>query len=272
MQALTPKVGREFAAAAAILSAVLAGSVFIFSRDETDPDLAPPARSAGPGLIGLDAPEGARLLFESEAHAAFLPLISHFVTQESPTDCGPASIAMVLNALAVPAPTATAYGSYRLFTQDNVLNGLTEPIVTDRAVEHRGMGLADVARVLEAYGVSVEMHYAGATTMETFRSLAVEHLSRSGRHVIVNYSRTALQQEGPGHISPLGAYDADSDRFLILDVSRYKAPAVWVPTAALFAAMAEPLGPDNPRTRGFILIRAPGGDKDGRTPPSSPPT
>jgi glutathione-S-conjugate glycine hydrolase len=116
------------------------------------------------------------------------------------------------------------------------------------------------------------MHYAGATTMETFRRLAVEHLSSSGRHVIVNYSRTALQQDGPGHISPLGAYDADSDRFLILDVSRYKAPAVWVPTAALFAAMAEPLGPDNPRTRGFVLIRAPGGGKDGRTPPASPPT
>jgi hypothetical protein len=74
--------------------------------------------------------------------------------------------------------------------------------------------------------------------------------------VIVNYSRTALGQDGPGHISPLGAYDTDSDRFLILDVSRYKAPAVWVPAEQLFAAMAEPIGPDA-GTRGFLLIRAP---------------
>ena len=80
--------------------------------------------------------------------------------------------------------------------------------------------------------------------------------------MIVNYSRAALGQDGPGHISPLGAYDADSDRFLILDVSRYKAPAVWVLAERLFAAMAEPIGPDA-GTRGFLLIRAPA--KEGST-------
>jgi len=136
------------------------------------------------------------------------------------------------------------------------------------------MPLADAAEVLEAYGVSVDIHYAGASNVGTFRRLAVEHLKSSDRHVIVNYSRTALRQEGPGHISPLGAYDADSDRFLILDVSRYKAPAVWVPTAQLFAAMAEPLAPDDAQTRGFLLIRAHSAGKSGRdgAPPSPPPT
>jgi hypothetical protein len=44
--------------------------------------------------------------------------------------------------------------------------------------------------------------------------------------VIVNYLRKAIGQEKGGHISPLAAYDAETDRFLILDVSRYKYPPV----------------------------------------------
>jgi hypothetical protein len=64
-----------------------------------------------------------------------------------------------------------------------------------------------------------------------------------------------MGQEGHRHISPLGAYDADTDRFLILGVSRYKAPAVWTPTERLFTSMAGPLGPGKIETRGFLLIR-----------------
>jgi hypothetical protein len=36
------------------------------------------------------------------------------------------------------------------------------------------------------------------------------------KRVIVNYSRVALGQEGASHISPLAAYDAESDSFLVL--------------------------------------------------------
>jgi hypothetical protein len=58
---------------------------------------------------------------------------------------------MVLNALAVPAPAAV--GSYRLFTQGNVLDALTEPVTSDRTVARRGMALIEVAHVLRAYGL-----------------------------------------------------------------------------------------------------------------------
>jgi glutathione-S-conjugate glycine hydrolase len=217
-------------------------------------DLASQTRTVAPGLVGLEAPEGRQLLFESEAHEAFFPLISHFETQKSTAHCGPASIVMVLNALAVRAPKA--FGSYRLFTQDNVFDPLTEPITSDRTVAKRGMALIEVAAVLRAYGLSVDVRYADQSSANAFRSSAAEYLRQPASHVIVNYSRTALGQDGPGHISPLGAYDADSDRFLILDVSRYKAPAVWVLAEQLFAAMAEPIGPDE-GTRGYLLIRAP---------------
>ena len=77
--------------------------------------------------------------------------------------------------------------------------------------------------------------------------------------MIVNYLRKAIGQEKGGHISPLAAYDADADRFLILDVSRYKYPPVWVAVSDLFAAMST-TDPDNQnRTRGYVLISGGGG-------------
>lgn len=74
---------------------------------------------------------------------------------------------------------------------------------------------------------------------------------------MINYLRAAIGQEKGGHISPLAAYDADTDRFLILDVSRYKYPPVWVEAADLFAAMNTEDSDNENRTRGFVLISKP---------------
>ena len=55
-------------------------------------------------------------------------------------------------------------------------------------------------------------------------------------------------------IYTLAAYDADTDRFLVLDVSRYKYPPVWVEADDLFAAMNTPDSDNENRTRGFVLV------------------
>ena len=72
--------------------------------------------------------------------------------------------------------------------------------------------------------------------------------------MIVNYLRKAIGQERGGHISPLAAYDAKSDRFLILDVARYKYPPVWVTASDLFAAMNTTDPANNNKTRGYVLV------------------
>jgi hypothetical protein len=71
---------------------------------------------------------------------------------------------------------------------------------------------------------------------------------------LVNYLRKAIGQEAGGHISPLGAYDEDTDRFLILDVTRYKYPPVWVEAAALFGAMNTIDSDNNDKTRGYVSV------------------
>ena len=91
--------------------------------------------------------------------------------------------------------------------------------------------------------------------MDEFRALATRALAEPNQYVIVNYLRRHVGQERGGHISPLAAYDADADRFLILDVSRYKYPPVWVKAEDLFAAMNTPDSDNENRSRGFVLIR-----------------
>jgi hypothetical protein len=103
--------------------------------------------------------------------------------------------------------------------------------------------------------VEADVHHAADSDLDDFRHLARTYLEKKDHHVIVNYLRRAIGQEHGGHISPLAAYDADTDRFLILDVARYKYPPVWVKAEDLFAAMNTADLSNDHKSRGFVLIR-----------------
>ena len=163
---------------------------------------------------------------------------------------------MVLNALGIPAPAVPEYEPYRTFTQDNVFNASTEAVIPRDTILHMGMTLDQVGGFLTTVPVKAEVHHAGDSSVDEFRKLASEALGQPGHFVIINYLRVAIGQEVGGHISPLGAYDAKSDRFLVLDVARYKYPPVWVRTEDLFGAM-NTVDKDNAgKTRGYVLVSA----------------
>ena len=205
-------------------------------------------------LISLGSERGARLLIDSEERHAYWPLSLQFVTQKSQTYCGVATMVMVLNALGVPAPPTPGIEPFRTFTQDNVLNERTEKILAQEVLLKKGMTLDQLGSLLESHSVDVEVRHAADSNADEFRALARQHLGAPDRHVIVNYLRRAIGQEQGGHISPLAAYDVDTDRFLVLDVSRYKYPPVWVKADDLHAAMNTPDSDNGNRTRGFVLV------------------
>ena len=205
-------------------------------------------------LIALDSAEGEKLLFDAEETKSYFPLSMHFVTQVNPAFCGPASIAMVLNALGVPRAPSDLTAGFGLFDQDNVFTPRTELVKAKEKVLRGGMTLDELGGILAAHDLKVEVHHAADSSVDAFRKAAVAELAGKDRFVLVNYLRSALGQKTGGHISPLAAYDADTDRFLILDVSRYKYPPVWVEASAIFAAMNTTDSDAADKTRGYVIV------------------
>ena len=207
-------------------------------------------------LTGFDTETGEELLVQSDAREAYFPLASNFLTQKTQSYCGVASIVMVLNSLGVAAPAVPEFEPYRTFTQDNVLDEATDTVLPRATLAEIGMTLDQIGGILNQKGVKAVVHHAADSSIDDFRTSAREALGKKGSFVIVNYLRKAMGQEKGGHISPLAAYDVESDRFLILDVARYKYPPVWVTTADLFAAMKTTDSDNENKTRGFVLVTA----------------
>jgi hypothetical protein len=208
-------------------------------------------------LTGFSTRDGEVYFAESDAHEAYFPLADNFLTQKTQSYCGVASIVMVLNALGVPAPGVPEYQPYRTFTQDNVLDERTDAVLPRETLARQGMTLDQLGGILATRPVKAEIHHASDSSVEEFRKLASAYLREPGHFVIVNYLRKAMGEETGGHISPLAAYDGKADRFLILDVARYKYPPVWVKTADMFAAMNTPDAVNDNKARGFVLVTAP---------------
>jgi hypothetical protein len=205
-------------------------------------------------LTDLRSPQGEAYLLETHALDGYLPISVAFETQKTPSYCGVASTVMALNALRVPTPESAEYKPYAMFTQDNVLNEKTEAIRPRDMILHRGMTLDQLGGILATYPVTVDVHHAAPGEVDAFRKLASEALASRNHVVIVNFLRKALGEEIGGHISPLAAYDEKADRFLILDVARYKYPPVWVKTADLFDAMNTTDSDNDNKTRGYVLV------------------
>ena len=205
-------------------------------------------------LVDFNSTLGEHYLIEAGANADYFALSSQFVTQKTQAYCGVASLTMVLNAIGAPAPNTSEYEPYKYFTQDNVLNAETDAILPRETLARQGTTLDQLGAFVAYHGLDSEVHHAGDETLDTFRDRAREALSGGGRYVIVNYLRKALGQQVGGHISPLAAYDEKQDRFLIMDVARYKYPPVWVSSADLYAAMNTPDAVNGAKTRGYVLV------------------
>jgi Phytochelatin synthase len=204
------------------------------------------------GLIPLTSIQGENLLLESQTRADYFLLSNQFVTQINQAYCGVASSVMVLNALGLPAPESPQYKPFKVFTQENFFVRVeTNRVVSPEIVSKQGMTLAQLGGVLSSHGAKVKVYYGSDVDLDRFRALLIENLSVRDKFVIVNYLRKTIGQERGGHISPIAAYNRRTDRFLILDVSRYKYPPVWVKAIDLWQAIRTM---DANKTRGFVLV------------------
>ena len=230
-------------------------------------------------LVEWSSGESVERLARSSHKTDFFPLSNHFVSQDNKIFCGPASSAMVLNALRLgrkqglprdelsiatderawlPEGFNPFFGKY---TPNNILNARTKsrlevlgkPVRIEGELKaDYGLQLAQLAQVLRAHGLEVTVRVVDANADATaVRREIAANLAAADDYVLVNYARKSLGQSGGGHISPLGAYDETSDSFLILDVNPNRAPWVWVKSDDLIGAMRTF---DTVENRGYLLV------------------
>ena len=205
-------------------------------------------------LIYADQKPQAVQLFESaKTKIQVWTLARYFESERIDTFCSIASAAMVLNALGVPAPVSRLTYPYNIFEQDNFFTPAVLAIQQVHSVAGKGVTLDQLASMVKTFGVTVDVYHADKQSADQFRELAATALGSTDHYIIVNYARENLGQVGVGHFSPLAVYDRNSDRFLIMDVARYKYPPVWVKTADLWNAMNTD-DTDAKAKRGFVIV------------------
>jgi hypothetical protein len=190
----------------------------------------------------------------ADSRDAYFALADNFVTQKTQSFCGVASMVMLFNAMQLPAPDVPEYAPYKTFTQDNVLNASTEAILPQDVILKQGITLDQMGALLAIQPVAAAVRHASDGSVDRFRTEAASYLGQPGHFVLVNYFRNSLGQQKGGHFSPLAAYDRETDRFMILDVARYKYPPVWVKSEELFVAMNTKDSDNQDKSRGYILI------------------
>eukprot|EP00629_Pelagomonadales_sp_RCC1024_P003680 CAMPEP_0119271010 /NCGR_PEP_ID=MMETSP1329-20130426/7776_1 /TAXON_ID=114041 /ORGANISM="Genus nov. species nov., Strain RCC1024" /LENGTH=270 /DNA_ID=CAMNT_0007271049 /DNA_START=154 /DNA_END=963 /DNA_ORIENTATION=+ len=212
-------------------------------------------------LPALSSPRGRELFAEAMARGglkSYFALAETYATQSEPAFCGITTLSMSLNALGVD-PGRRWKGVWRWYT-----DAMLETHVPLDQFERDGMSFDEFAGVARWNGAEARPRRAEDATLDCFRD-AVRRAcvdddadtpegAPLGDVLIASYNRSVLGQTGEGHFSPVAGLAPDSDMLLILDTARFKYPAHWVPTEALWRAMSD-VNPWSGKSRGYVLLR-----------------
>jgi len=205
-------------------------------------------------MILLNSPEGRSMLTESRYSEDYWQLSQFFSIQPDIGTCGVATSTTVLNALGVERPNSEPHGKFKLFTAANFFSKEVTAIKSSENVSRSGLSLEQLGKAIESHNATAKVVYASSSSVDEFRRLLKKVLAEKSEFMVVNYLRKEVGQSSGGHISPVGAYHASSDRVLIMDTSSYKYPFVWVETARLWKAMSVGVDSSSQQTRGFVTV------------------
>lgn len=215
---------------------------------------------SSPFLIPLANTEGQKLL--QECH--YSRLLHYFCKQVNSKYCGLCSAAICLNEILENCPQNDFHHGKlaklvlvkemktTLQEDDILMIGEESSLFRKVNVDVEGMTLQTFSGLMKIIGFQADFYhvfhpsqninitdknYPGISTVDEFRSIALENLRKPGGHVVVNYFLAVFYPDvNFGHFSPLGGYHVEEDRFLLLDVWP-RNPIGWVKTEHLFNSM-----------------------------------
>ncbi len=202
----------------------------------------------------------------------FWALMPYYVPQQTGSACSVASVAMMINALR-GLPTSS---TERLVTQNRVLNEVDDDVWKAAVGENGdGVSFADfetyVRRSVAAFGMDAEVEVfrpkdSSPETLAELRRILTENERSSRDIILLAYDQGTLTGDATvGHIAPLGAYDPQSRRVLVMDVDRLWYVPYWSSDEKLLEAMVKPDRSD-PTGSGMIRVRLRGGIAERTTP------
>ena len=132
-----------------------------------------------------------------------------------------------------------------------------EQVVAQSVVLKQGFTLREWSGAVATYGVKTEAWHCGTAEGQAdytnFLARAKVALQNTNQLLVINFSRKSLGQAGTGHFSPIGAYNEQANKFLVLDVALFKYPAFWVDGKALWDSLAT-VDSVSKKNRGFVVI------------------
>lgn len=217
-------------------------------------------KSLEPVLVYMNHSRAFKMLLDTTNKDGALSLSSDYFlinrgweTQINQAYCAVASSVAILNSLrgSIDLPLDPIYDPYPFATQSVVFNDCTDA----DAIQHNatfdgilsapyGLNLETTRSLLQcnlpASEWTVEAHHVDkkVLTIDDIRQTMKDALLNPSSRVLINYHRAAAGQIGGGHFSPIGSYSTEMDAFLIMDVAKYKYPAVWIPTILLYRSLA----------------------------------
>ena len=207
-------------------------------------------RPLPPPAIAFSSPSGKdklkRSLSKGDAEIYFR-VSEAFRTQDEPAFCGLGTLVTALNALEVD-PGQIWKGSWRWYAES-----LLDCCVDLDDIKQNGIGWDEFCCLARCQGLKVDAHRAEVSSVDTFRSAVRRTCASDTAILCMAYSRGAFGQAGDGHYSPIGAFDAESDHVLIMDVARFKHPPHWVPLEKMFESMLRH-DKASGRSRGFAVL------------------
>jgi hypothetical protein len=216
-----------------------------------------------------ESPKAERLFVNHkyiQANAApdFWALMPYYVPQYTPAACSVASSTIVLNAANANVNRASADENY---TQEAVIDTIMKNSAWSKAIGKIGTGtsLDQFAKLTEDLfqksGLKVKVRIVHANDDKDFKNTVLKDLienEKSDRNfIIANFLQSEFTNDpegAVGHLSPVGAYDAEAKKVLVLDVDRKWYEPYWVSVDTFISGIKTKDKSAN-QYRGYIFIQ-----------------
>ena len=226
---------------------------------------------------------GISRLNSSQYKNDFYQLANFYQAQNNPIHCSSATALMLKNAFfyeQIPSQKNAEITKpdgqnipFKLFvSQEDFFNEKTDKIKSREIIYYKkpkifenkdgsktenydpGLNLQDFAKILKIHKIKSKIFYQESSSnqdLASFREISKKILNDKNNFLVANFDGKILGNKTGGHISPIVAYDENSDSLLVLDVALHKNPWYWVSVDDMVKAMNTM---DGEKFRGYLIV------------------